>query len=59
MNTYKKPLFIHWFYYFSAIISYGIAFILLVVHYYQQSLVMPLGVYFLGASQIVVLLKYM
>lgn len=47
MNTYKKPLFIHWFYYFSAIISYGIAFILLVVHYYQQSLVMPLGVYFL------------
>ncbi len=38
MNTFQKPLFIHWFYYISAIVSYLIAFILLVVHYYQQNI---------------------
>lgn len=37
MNTFKKPLFIHWFYYISAIICYLIAFTLIAVHYYQQS----------------------
>ncbi len=47
MNTYKKPLFIHWFYYVSAIVSYGVAFILLSLHYYQQHLEMSVGVYVL------------
>jgi len=37
MNTFKKPLFIHWFYYISAIVCYLIAFTLLMVHYYEQS----------------------
>lgn len=37
MNTFKKPLFIHLFYYISAIICYWIAFTLIVVHYYEQN----------------------
>ncbi|WP_027000592.1 PP2C family protein-serine/threonine phosphatase [Eisenibacter elegans] len=45
MNTYKRPLFIHWFYYISAIVSYWVAFILLAVHYYQQELPIPVGAY--------------
>ncbi len=47
MNTFKKPLFIHWFYYISAIVSYLIAFILLVVHYYQQNIAIPSSCYIL------------
>ncbi|TAE70323.1 MAG: hypothetical protein EAZ85_11895 [Bacteroidetes bacterium] len=47
MNTFKKPLFIHWFYYISAIISYSIAFILLSVHYYQQNIAIPFLCYVL------------
>ncbi len=47
MNTFKKPLFIHWFYYISAIVSYLIAFVLLIVHYYQQNTEIPFLCYIL------------
>lgn len=47
MNTFRKPLFIHWFYYISAIVSYGIAFLLLTIHYYEQNLKVSIPCYFL------------
>lgn len=49
MNTFKKPLFIHWFYYISAVVCYWIAFALVFVHYYEQNKTLPtLGYALLG-----------
>ncbi|TAF68081.1 MAG: hypothetical protein EAZ55_00575 [Cytophagales bacterium] len=47
MKVFAKPLFIHWFYYISAIISYLIAFLLLAIHYYQQNLTPSFSCYVL------------